>query len=195
MRTDLNVVKSWIQPGSYILDLGCGDGALLADLTQNKRCSGYGLEIDHEKITHCLRKKINVIEQDLDVGLKNFESHSVDVVVLSQTLQAVRFPEKLLDEMLRVGRECIVSFPNFGHWRCRLHLALQGRMPVSKLLHYSWYDTPNIHLCTIKDFQKLCFDKGIRIINRTVVSNSPVDQLLKKPANFFGETAIYHLAK
>ncbi len=195
MRTDLNVVKSWIQPNSYILDLGCGDGALLADLATTKNCSGYGLEIDHEKITACLHKKINVIEQDLDIGLKNFESQSVDVVVMSQTLQAVMYPELLLDEMLRVGRECIVSFPNFGHWRCRLHLALQGRMPVSKLLHYTWYNTPNIHLCTIKDFQKLCFQKNIRILNRTVVSNNPIDQLLQKPANFFGETAIYHLAK
>jgi len=195
MRTDLNVVKSWIQPNSYVLDLGCGDGALLADLAESKNCSGYGLEIDHDKITTCLQRKINVIEQDLDIGLKNFESNSVDVVVMSQTLQAVMYPELLLDEMLRVGRECIVSFPNFGHWRCRLHLALQGRMPVSKLLHYTWYNTPNIHLCTIKDFQNMCFQKNIRIINRTVVSNNPVDQLLRKPANFFGETAIYHLAK
>lgn len=195
MRTDLSVVKSWIQPNSYILDLGCGDGALLADLAESKNCTGYGLEIDHDKITACLHKKINVIEQDLDTGLKNFETSSVDVVVMSQTLQAVMYPELLLDEMLRVGRECIVSFPNFGHWRCRLHLALQGRMPVSKLLHYTWYNTPNIHLCTIKDFQKLCFEKNIRIINRTVVSSSWLDQLLRKPANLFGETAIYHLAK
>lgn len=195
MRTDLNVVKSWIQPNSYVLDLGCGDGALLADLAESKNCTGYGLEIDHDKITACLHKKINVIEQDLDTGLKNFETSSVDVVVMSQTLQAVMYPELLLEEMLRVGRECIVSFPNFGHWRCRLHLALQGRMPVSKLLHYTWYNTPNIHLCTIKDFQKLCFEKKIRIINRAVVSSSPLDQLLRKPANFFGETAIYHLAK
>jgi methionine biosynthesis protein MetW len=195
MRTDLDVVKSWIQPDSYVLDLGCGDGTLLADLAITKNCSGYGLEIDHEKITACLHKKISVIEQDLDIGLKNFETHSVDVVVMSQTLQAVMYPELLLDEMLRVGRECIVSFPNFGHWRCRLHLALQGRMPVSKLLHYTWYNTPNIHLCTIKDFQKLCIKKNIRIINRTVVSNGFLDQLFQKPANFFGETAIYHLAK
>lgn len=195
MRTDLTVVKSWIQPNSYVLDLGCGDGALLADLAASKQCSGYGLEIDREKITACLQKKINVIEQDLDVGLKNFETQSVDVVVMSQTLQAVMYPELLLDEMLRVGRECIVSFPNFGHWRCRLHLALQGKMPVSKLLPYTWYNTPNIHMCTIKDFQKFCFAKNIRIINRDVVSNNPIDQLLKKPANFFGETVIYHLAK
>jgi len=195
MRTDLNVVKSWVQPNSYVLDLGCGDGSLLADLFSGKNCTGYGLEIDHEKITACIHKRVSVIEQDLDVGLKNFETQSVDVVVMSQTLQAVMYPELLLDEMLRVGRECIVSFPNFGHWRCRLHLALQGRMPVSKLLHYTWYNTPNIHLCTIKDFQKFCAEKKIRIINREVVSNNPIDQFLKKPANFFGETAVYHLAK
>jgi len=195
MRTDLSVVESWVQEGSYVLDLGCGDGTLLNDLAIKKNCSGYGLEIDQEKITACIEKGISVIEQDLDTGLKNFESQSVDVVVMSQTLQAVMYPELLLDEMLRVGRECIVSFPNFGHWRCRLHLALQGRMPVSKLLHYRWYNTPNIHLCTIKDFQNLCFEKKIRIINRTVVSSSPMDQLFMKPANFFGETAVYHLAR
>jgi len=195
MRTDLSVVKSWVQPNSYVLDLGCGDGSLLADLAQTKNCSGYGLEIDHEKITACIKRKINVIEQDLDIGLKNFETQSVDVVVMSQTLQAVMYPELLLDEMLRVGRECIVSFPNFGHWRCRLQLTLQGKMPVSKLLHYKWHNTPNIHLCTIKDFQSLCFQKNIRIINRTVVSNHFIDRLLMKPANFFGETAVYHLAR
>lgn len=195
MRTDLTVVKSWIRPDSSVLDLGCGDGSLLAELAVTKNCSGYGLEIDHEKITACIHKRVNVIEQDLDVGLKNFETRSMDVVVMSQTLQAVSYPEAILEEMLRVGRECIVSFPNFGHWRCRLHLALQGRMPVSKLLHYQWYNTPNIHLCTIKDFQKLCAEKNIRIINRTVVSNNPVDRIFQKPANFFGETAIYHLAR
>lgn len=195
MRTDLTVVKSWIRPDSSVLDLGCGDGSLLAELEATKNCSGYGLEIDHEKITACIHKRVNVIEQDLDVGLKNFETRSMDVVVMSQTLQAVSYPELILEEMLRVGRECIVSFPNFGHWRCRLHLALQGRMPVSKLLHYQWYNTPNIHLCTIKDFQKLCAEKNIRIINRTVVSNNPVDRIFQKPANFFGETAIYHLAR
>jgi len=195
MRTDLNVVQNWVEPGSRILDLGCGDGTLLKNLEQQKNCSGYGLEIDPEKITACIHKQINVIEQDLDAGLENFENQSFDVVVMSQTLQAVKYPDRVLEEMLRVGKKCIVSFPNFGHWRCRLHLALQGRMPISKLLHYSWYDTPNIHLCTIKDFQNTCFAKGFKIINRTVVSNNPVDQLLKKPANFFGETAIYQLER
>lgn len=195
MRTDLNIVKEWISPGSKILDLGCGDGTLLQELEQEKNCSGYGLEIDAEKITACVHKKINVIEQNLDADLTNFDSQSFDVVVMSQTLQAVKYPDRVLEEMLRVGKKCIVSFPNFGHWRCRLHLALQGKMPVSKLLHYGWYDTPNIHLCTIKDFQNTCFEKGFKIINRTVVSSNPIDQLLSKPANFFGETAIYLLER
>ena len=195
MRTDLSVVKSWIPEDSQVLDLGCGDGSLLKELWEEKRCYGYGLEIDPEKITASIEKDINVIEQDLDSGLKDFESQSFDVVVMSQTLQAVKNPDLILEEMLRVGKRCIVSFPNFGHWRCRINVALQGKMPVSKALPYSWYDTPNIHLCTIKDFQKTCFDKNIKIINRTVVSNNPIDQLIQKPANFFGETAVYQLTR
>ncbi len=195
MRTDLNVVKSWVQPNAHILDLGCGDGTLLSELAAEKNCTGYGLEIDPKKINACVKRRINVIEQDLDTGLRNFESQSFDVVVMSQTLQAVKYPDLVVDEMLRVGKKCIVSFPNFGHWRCRLQLVLRGRMPVSKTLPYHWYDTPNIHLCTIKDFQKTCFAKNISIINRTVVSTSALDQLIKKPANFFGETAIYQLER
>ena len=195
MRSDLGIVKSWITQGATVLDLGCGDGTLLAELHAEKNCSGYGLEIDGDKINACLARQVNVIQQDLDVGLKNFESQSFDVVVMSQTLQAVKYPDLIVEEMLRVGRECIVSFPNFAYWKCRLNVALRGRMPVSKHLPYNWYNTPNIHLCTIKDFQQMCFDRNFRITRRTVVSEGAIDNLLQRPANFFGETAIYNLTR
>ncbi|HRF89025.1 MAG TPA: methionine biosynthesis protein MetW, partial [Pseudomonadales bacterium] len=132
MRIDLDILQSWIAPSSRVLDLGCGSGSLLSKLVVEKNITGYGIEIDQEKITRCIEKRVNVIEQDLDAGLKNFADGSFDTVVMSQTLQAVRYPHVVLDEMLRVGRECIVSFPNFGHWRSRFYLALRGHMPVSE---------------------------------------------------------------
>jgi len=197
MRTDLEIICDWIQPGSQLMDLGCGDGTLLAYLQDTKQVQGYGLEIDADNITECLQKGVNVIEQDLDQDdLSHFKDKSFDVVLMTQALQAVRFPDKLLDEMLRMGKECIVTFPNFGHWSLRLYLAWKGRMPMSKTLPYTWYNTPNIHLCTFKDFEELCLQKNIQIKRRTVVDNSHrkrwISQLLP---NLFGRIAIYQVAK
>jgi len=195
MRIDLNEIQHWIKQGSRILDLGCGDGTLLKFLIDNKQVEGYGLEIDAAQINLCIDKGINVIEQNLDRGLGNIADNSFDTVLMTQALQTLHFPHLVLDEMLRVGKECIVTFPNFGHWKARFHLATHGRMPVSDLLPYEWYDTPNIHFCTFKDFEVLCREKNIKVINRQVV-NEQSGQLLKDVMpNLFGETAIYHLRK
>lgn len=196
LRTDLDIIQAWIASDSRVLDLGCGDGTLLQSLRDNKQVNGYGLEIDSAQITTCISKGLNVIDQNLDQGLANFSDHSFDTVVMTQALQTMHAPDQVLQEMLRVGEECIVTFPNFGHWKARWHLAVNGRMPVSDLLPYQWYDTPNIHFCTFKDFEVLCRELNIHIIRRQVVAETAVGRLLKdvRP-NLFGDTAIYHLRK
>ena len=165
MRADLELIADLIQPNSRLLDLGCGDGELLAHLTESKEVKGYGLDVDPNNIEKCLLKGVNVIEQDLDRGLGSFSSDSFRIVVMTETLQSVKAPDQLLLEMLRIGEECIVSFPNFGNWRCRLQLG-RGRMPVSKHLPNDWFDTPNIHLCTCADFERLCNDLKIKILEK-----------------------------
>lgn len=195
MRIDLNEIQHWIAQGSRILDLGCGDGTLLKFLIDNKQVEGYGLEIGAAEINACLEKGLNVIEQNLDRGLGNFADNSFDTVLMTQALQTLHFPHLVLDEMLRVGKECIVTFPNFGHWKARYYLATRGRMPVSDLLPYEWYDTPNIHFCTFRDFEVLCREKNIRVIHRQVVNEQAANFLKDFAPNLFGETAIYHLRK
>ena len=196
MRQDLQTIQQWIQPNCSVLDLGCGDGALLAHLRDAKNVFGYGLEIDQDKILECIKKSVSVIEQDLDWGLGNFENDSFDVVIMTQALQAVHYPDRVIDDMLRVGKECIITFPNFGYWGCRLYLMTKGRMPVSKQLPYTWYNTPNIHLCTFKDFEALCHRKHLKILNRTVVDMNFRDGFLMRMfPNLFGEVAVYHVTK
>ncbi|AQT61327.1 methionine biosynthesis protein MetW [Cellvibrio sp. PSBB023] len=195
MRIDLNEIQHWITQGSRILDLGCGDGTLLKFLIDTKQVQGYGLEIDAEQINACIDKGLNVVEQNLDRGLGNFADKSFDTVLMTQALQTLHFPHLVLDEMLRVGKECIVTFPNFGHWKARFYLATRGRMPVSDLLPYEWYDTPNIHFCTFKDFEVLCRERNIKVIHRQVVNEQSGQTLKDFMPNLFGETAIYHLSK
>ncbi len=195
MRIDLNEIQHWIQQGSRILDLGCGDGTLLKFLIDTKQVQGYGLEIDPAQINICIDKGLNVIEQNLDRGLGNFADKSFDTVLMTQALQTLHFPHLVLDEMLRVGKECIVTFPNFGHWKARFYLATRGRMPVSDLLPYEWYDTPNIHFCTFDDFEVLCCERNIKVIHRQVVNEQSGQTLKDFMPNLFGETAIYHLSK
>ncbi|HSC66605.1 MAG TPA: methionine biosynthesis protein MetW [Cellvibrio sp.] len=195
MRIDLNEIQHWIKQGSRILDLGCGDGTLLKFLIDTKQVQGYGLEIDAAQINICIDKGLNVIEQNLDRGLGNFADKSFDTVLMTQALQTLHFPHLVLDEMLRVGKECIVTFPNFGHWKARFYLATRGRMPVSDLLPYEWYNTPNIHFCTFKDFEVLCRERNIKVINRQVVNEQSGQMLKDFMPNLFGETAIYHLSK
>lgn len=195
MRIDLNEIQHWIKQGSRILDLGCGDGTLLKFLIDTKQVQGYGLEIDAAHINTCIDKGLNVIEQNLDRGLGNFTDKSFDTVLMTQALQTLHFPHLVLDEMLRVGKECIVTFPNFGHWKARFHLATRGRMPVSDLLPYEWYNTPNIHFCTFDDFEVLCRERNIKVIHRQVVNEQSGQTLKDLMPNLFGETAIYHLSK
>lgn len=195
MRIDFDHLQQWIARDSRVLDLGCGDGTLLALLRDNKNVQGYGLEIDPQQIQACISRGVNVINQNLDRGLGNFGDDSFDTVLMTQAIQTMHFPHKVLDEMLRVGKECIVTFPNFGHYKARVHLAFRGRMPVSDLLPYEWYNTPNIHFCTFKDFEVLCREKGIRVLHRQVVNERSAQWLGRLAPNLFGETAIYHLRK
>ncbi len=197
MRPDLEIIQPWIAQGARVLDLGCGDGELLHHLMENKRVSGYGLEIDHAQINQCIARGVNVLEQNLEeAGVTNINDGAFDVVVMTQALQTIRNPHELLDEMLRVAREGIITFPNFGYWRCRLYLAGRGRMPVSRTLPYAWYDTPNIHLCTCRDFEALCADKGIRVLDRQVVDESHQNRWhLRFWPNLLGQIAMYRITK
>lgn len=196
LRPDLEIISEWIPARSRVLDLGCGDGTLLSQLRATRQVTGYGLEIDDENIVKCIEAGVNVIQTDLDAGLSDFDADSFDYVIMSQTLQAVHYPERLLDEMLRVGRAGIVTFPNFGHWQCRLQLTLGGHMPVSRTLPSEWYNTPNIHLCTLSDFERLCRNKGIAILERTVVDHAHRSSLgMRLWPNLLGEIALYRFRR
>ena len=196
MRADLSLIQDWITPGSRVLDLGCGDGSFLAHLKATKNIYDCGLEIDPTLILKCLQAGVNVIEQNMDKGLKNFGTNSFDTVVLAQTLQALHRPDEIVDEMLRVGKYGILTFPNFAYWRHRLSLISNGRMPKSPQIPYEWYDTPNLHHCTINDFDELCRRKHITVLHRTVVDDQHrTSALMRWRANFFGINAIYHITK
>ncbi|MCS5587916.1 MAG: methionine biosynthesis protein MetW [Porticoccaceae bacterium] len=196
MNHDIGFIKDWIEPQSRVLDLGCGDGSLLISLQEQLDILGYGLEIDADSIRSCVARGVNVIEQDLNKGLKNFADHSFDTVLMTQTLQALRYPHLVLDEILRIGSRCIVTFPNFGNWRTRAYLNFRGRMPVTKQLAYQWFDTPNIHFFTYADFEALCKERNINILHRQFLANGFPDKLLKSPwPNLFTEIAVYHLSR
>ncbi len=193
LRPDLAAISQWILPDSRILDLGCGDGALLAHLQRTHGIRGYGLEIDPANVVRCLESGVNVIHADLDEGLRGFETASFDYVVMSQALQALQRPDLVLSEMLRVGKTAIVTFPNFGHWRVRLGL-LAGRMPNTPALPEEWYDTPNIHLCTVADFDDLCREHQWRVIKRSLLDHERHDDwIIRLAPNLFSENALYML--
>ena len=187
MRPDFAAIASWIKPKARVLDLGCGDGSLLKYLKDARDARGYGVEISDKDILACIKNGVNVIQDNLETNLSVFESNSFDYVILSQTLQAVKNTERIVNEMLRVGREGIATFPNFGYWRNRLQI-LKGKMPVSETLPYQWFETPNVHLFTINDFEAFCHDHGVRLLERVVMTNvAPVSVL----PNLLGSLAVY----
>jgi methionine biosynthesis protein MetW len=163
LRRDLSLIAEMIEPESRVLDIGCGDGSLLAYLAREKGVDARGMELSQSGVNACVRHGLSVIQGDADHDLDAFPAGAFDVAVLSQTLQATRHPRHVVEELVRIGKRAIVSFPNFGFWRIRLGLLWRGRMPVSELLNNSWYDTPNIHLCTIRDFVVLCDELGTKI--------------------------------
>ena len=190
-RADFAAIAAWVRTGAKVLDLGCGDGSLLKYLAGTRNTRGYGVEINDANVEVCIKNDVNVIQMDLEAGLSIFESNSFDCVILSQTLQAMKHTETIVREMLRVGRQGIVTFPNFGHWRHRLQV-IRGRMPVSDELPYQWYDTPNIHLCTLKDFERFCEEQGIRILERVVIDNGQTIALFP---NLLGSLAVYRFER
>jgi methionine biosynthesis protein MetW len=190
-RPDFAAIAAWIPQGASVLDLGCGDGNLLRYLKETRSVRGYGVEIRDENIVACIKNGVNVIQGDLESGLSGFESNAFDYVLLSQTLQATRHTEALVQEMLRVGREAIVSFPNFGHWKARLNV-LRGNMPVSDELPYQWYDTPNVHLCTLHDFEDFCADLNMAILDRRVMTGGNEVKMLP---NLRGSMAVYRFKR
>ena len=190
-RSDFEAIAAHVEPGASVLDLGCGDGLLLDYLKQQRQVRGYGVEIDDANVLACVKNGVNVIQSDLERGLAGFDAGSFDYVILSQTLQAMRHTEAIVMEMLRVGRQGIVTFPNFGYWEARLQI-MAGRMPVSKVLPYQWYDTPNVHLCTIHDFEAFCVSHDIRILERVVLTDGrPVNFM----PNLFGSLAVFRFEK
>ena len=195
LRPDLQIISDWIPDGSRVLDLGCDNGELLRHL-QQRGISGYGLEIDNSKFAECIASGVNVIQADLNQGLPQFDDQSFDIVILSQTLQALKRPDFLLEEIIRVGKQGIIGFPNFGHWKCRLQLTLGGHMPRSRNLPHAWFDTPNIHLCTVQDFDTLCLNNQINVLHRSIVNHAHKDTWRTRLLpNLFGQIALYQIKK
>lgn len=195
---EFKLISDWIAPKSRVLDLGCGDGTLLAHLINRHQVNGYGMELNPEQIIESVQKGLNVIQSDLNKHelSRYFDQESFDYVIMTQALQVVRRPDELLDEMLRIGKQSIVTFPNFGFWKNRAQLMFQGTMPKTKTLPYHWFDTPNIHMCTFQDFESLCEEKGIEVVARTVVNRDHQSSLgMRLAPNWLGEIALYKIQK
>lgn len=192
-RSDFEVIAEWVQPGHRVLDLGCGDGALLKLLIESRGVKGWGVEIDSDNVLAAIRNGINVIQGNLEHGLAGFADGAFDHVVLSRTLQTVRHTEAILNEMLRVGGEAVVSFPNFAYWK-NLRAVLDGHMPVSEDLPYQWYDSPNVRFFTLLDFEALCARMGLNIRERRVLDEKG-RLITDQEVNFLGSLAVYRLSR
>ena len=196
-RRDFKIISEWIKKESTVLDLGCGDSTLLNYLVTSKNINGYGLEKDIEKVQESIKKNISVIQADFNVGSEQyFENNFFDYAIMTQALQENKNPDRIILEMLRIAKEGIVTFPNMGFWKNRFQLGFLGRMPISKSLPNDWFDTPNIHLCTFKDFEILCKDLKIKIIEKKVLNNNYSANFFSKLfPNLFGEIALYRFKK
>jgi methionine biosynthesis protein MetW len=198
IRPDYLVVAGMVAPGSKVLDVGCGDGGLLKLLRDEKGVDGRGIELSREGVNDCVAAGLAVVQGDADTDLAFYPDNAFDVVILSQTIQATRAPRAVLEHMLRIGRQAIVSFPNFGHWRLRTQLVTRGRMPTSDNLPYSWYDTPNIHFCTLRDFVDLVRELDAKIERSTALDASGREVRVNAPWwfwNLFGEQAVFKLSR
>ena len=198
LRPDLASIAEMIPEGVKVLDIGCGDGLLLEYLANTKNVDGRGLELSQQNVNQCVARGLSVVQGDADTDLGEYPSGIFDMVILSQTIQATRHPRHVLEELLRIGKHVIVSFPNFGHWRVRLSLTLFGRMPITRALGHSWYDTPNIHLCTIRDFLSLVHQVGGRIERAVALVGTERTRRIRATgwgANFFAEGAIFRLTR
>ena len=196
-RKDFTIISDWIEKNSTVLDLGCGDSTLLNYLVLSKKVTGYGLEKNIEEVQQSIIKNINVIQADFNIGLdKYFDENFFDYAIMTQALQENKNPDRIILEMLTVAREGIVTFPNMGFWKNRFQLGFLGLMPISRSLPNNWFDTPNIHLCTFNDFERLCKNLDIKIIEKKVLDNNySTNFLLKLFPNFFGEIALYRFEK
>ena len=192
-RGDIDTIVSWVPEGGKVLDLGCGDGELLHQLQNKKRVEGLGVDIDPANIIAAVSRGLCVVQQDMEDGLQNFAGSRFDAVIIAYSLQVLERPHAVLERIVNIGNEAIVPFPNFGHWRSRLSLLLSGRMPKTKALPYSWFDTPNIHFCTVADFEALCKDLNIVVVERRMSSHAGL--LAQHWPNLFAKSASYRITR
>jgi methionine biosynthesis protein MetW len=198
VRVDLITIAGLVTPSTRVLDIGCGDGQLLKLLEATRDADGRGIEISQKGVNECVARGLSVVQGDADTDLVDYPDDAFDFVILSQTLQATHRPRHVVEQMLRIGEKAIVSFPNFGHWRVRALLGFTGRMPVTRNLPYSWYDTPNIHLCTIRDFVALCREIEAVIEMQMVLNRRGKPFTFNAPlwfCNLFGEQAVFVLRR
>lgn len=190
-----NIIRDWVPFQSKVIDFGCGDGSLLKDLIDTKNICGYGVEIDHQMILQCIEKGISVIEKDIDEGIQDFELSNFDIAIMASSIQCLKNPNIAMHRMLKLSNKCIVTLPNFGYWKCRLAL-LAGKMPVTPNLPSSWYETDNLHLCTISDFEELCLDAGFIIDERIFLNSSNKRGWLASiMPNMFASEGVYLLGR
>ena len=189
------IINNWVPDDSKVIDFGCGDGSLLKELMDTKKVLGYGVEINDTKIQKCIAKGVPVIKQDIDLGINEFESSNFDLSIMARSIQCLKNPANALKGMLKLSKRCVVTLPNLGYWRCRLNI-LSGEMPVTPELPSSWYETENIHLCTIKDFEKLCKDEGIKIIDKVFLNkNGDRSKFVSIKPNLMAVEGVYLLEK
>ena len=189
------IINEWIPDNSKVIDFGCGDGSLLKELIDTKKVKGYGVEIDHKKIQECIEKGVSVIQQDIDAGIQEFESSNFDISIMASSIQCLKNPHLALRRMLKLSNQCVVTLPNLGYWRCRMDL-VSGKMPVTPNLPSSWYETENVHLCTINDFEKLCSDESFVIYKKLFLNPKRQQSILASLSpNLFASEGVYLLGR